>query len=101
MYVINKSKTQIVNLEQITAVYIGADECSIKADFSTGKGCQIAKYDSQAAAVVALEMLGKAIGKTEAFFFPDDAYIRGRVQERKEQEQHHVTGKKTKGHGGS
>lgn len=102
MYIINKNKTQIVNLEQVTAVYIGADECSIKADFSTGKGCQIAKYDSQTAAVAALEMLGKAIGKTEAFFFPDDAYIHGQIQgQRTEQKQHYATGKKTKGHGGS
>ena len=101
MYIVNKTKTQIVNLEQVTAVYIGADECSIKVDFSTGKGCQIAKYDSTMAAVTALEMLGKAIGKAEAFFFPSDEYIRGKIQENSEQKQHHIAGKKTKGHGGS
>lgn len=100
MYLVNKSKTQIINLEQITALYVGSDECSVKADFVTGKGCQVARYDSHKAVVAALEMLGKSIGNAEVFFFPDDGKVRGYI-EQGEQKQHHITGKKTKGHGGS
>lgn len=100
MYIINKSKTQILNLEQITVIYIGADDVSIKANFATGSGCQIEKYDSLTEAAMALEMLGKAIGRNEVFFFPDSKALKAKIQEGK-QVTHHITGKKTKGHGGS
>lgn len=100
MYIINKSKTQIANLEQITSLYIGGDECSIKADFITGKGCQIARYSSRAAATTALELLGRAIGRAEVFFMPDDEAVLAQAKA-DEQKWHHATGKKTKGHGGS
>lgn len=101
MYIVNKNKTQIVNLNQVTVIFIGADECSIKADFPTGKGCQIAKYESREAAIVAMEMLGKAIGRTDAFFFPSDEYLQTKILEQESRQTHHITGKKTKGHGGS
>ena len=46
MYVLSKNRMQIINLEQVTAMYLGADETSIKVDFVTGKGSQIGKYVS-------------------------------------------------------
>lgn len=100
MYIVNKSKTQLLNLEQVTALYIGADDVSIKADFATGNGCQVARYNSRAEATVAIEMLGRAIGRSEVFFFPDSKEIQAKIQDGK-QKAHHISGKKTKGHGGS
>ncbi len=100
MYIVNKDRTQIINMEHVTAIYIGADGCSAKADLINGKGCQIIRYNSHEEVVMALEMLGTSIGKTEVFFFPED----NKVQEKlrlEEQKYHHITGKKTKGHGGS
>ena len=32
MYIISKGNTQLINLAHVTAMYIGADECSIKVD---------------------------------------------------------------------
>lgn len=100
MYIINKDRTQLANMEQITALYIGTDGRSIKADFVTGKGCQIARYDSGEEACAAIELLGKAMGRTETFFFSDQDEIKAHVQTNN-QRWHHATGKKTKGHGGS
>ena len=65
MYIINKDRTQLANMEQITALYIGTDGRSIKADFVTDKGCQIARYDTREEACAAIELFGKAIGRTE------------------------------------
>ena len=100
MYIVNKNKTQIINTEQVTVMYIGGDECSIKADFVTGKGCLVARYDSHEAATAAMEILGRAMGHTDVFFFPKDEMVQAHIKEN-EQKWHHASGKKTKGHGGS
>ena len=102
MYIVNKSKTQISNLNHVTSLYIGTDNTSIKVDFINGKGCQAAKYKSHEEAVTALEMLGRAIdlGRSEAFFFPDGKELQAKIQ-KGEQKAHHISGKKPKGHGGS
>lgn len=100
MYIVNKVKSQILNLAQVTALYIGADDISIKADFATGNGCQVARYSSHAEAVTALEMLGRSIGRNDVFFFPTDKEVQAKIQQGSTKI-YHVTGKKTKGHGGS
>ena len=100
MYIVNKEKTQIINMNQMKALYTGSDGKSIKVDFGSGGGCQIAKYNTCEEAVEAIGLLSGAIGKTEVFFFPDDERVRERLKI-SEQRYHHVTGKKTKGHGGS
>lgn len=99
MYIISKGNTQLINLAHVTAMYIGADECSIKVDFSTGKGCQVARYNSKAEVKAAMEMLSKAIGHTEIFCFPNSEELRAKVITN--ERPHHIAGKKTKGHGGS
>lgn len=42
----------------------------------------------------------ESIGKTEVFYCPNDEAVRARIAA-SGQKYHHVTGKKTKGHGGS
>lgn len=99
MYLCNKSKTQIVNLTHVTALYIGGDDCTIKASFASSTGCQIARYNSSDEAVIAMEMLGKAIGKEEIFFMPTDEQVRMLLNANAAAERYH--GKKVKRHGGS
>lgn len=100
MYILNKNRTQIVNLDHVTAMYVGADETSIKVDFVTGKGCQVGKYASEKHAQKALEMLTLNIGRKEAFRMPGDEEIRG-LLEGEEGRRCNIGGKKQKGHGGS
>ncbi len=57
MYVLSKNRMQIINLAHVTAMYLGADETSIKVDFVTGRGSQIGKYVSDTYAKKALELL--------------------------------------------
>ena len=99
MYIVNKDKSQIINMDQVTALFIGSDECSIKVNFVTGQGCQVARYSSHNAAAAVIEQIGKSMNRSETFFLLDDNEVRALLE--KEEKWHHVAGKKTKGHGGS
>ena len=98
MFIVNKDRTQVINMNQVTVLFIGSDECSVKVNFAAGQGCQVARYNSHNAAAAAIELLGKSMANCdEVFFFPDDERVRTHAAEK----WHHATGKKTKGHGGS
>lgn len=99
MYIVNKDKSQIINMNQVTALFIGSDECSIKVNFVTGQGCQVARYSSRNAAAAAIEQIGKSMNCPGTFFLPDDNEVKALLE--KDEKWHHVAGKKTKGHGGS
>lgn len=100
MYIVSTDKKAVINFEQTTSVYVGADGCTIKADFGNGKGCQFGRYSSERGAQVALEMIASSVGKCEVCFAPDDDTVRARIN-LEEQRQHPIDGKKRKGHGGS
>lgn len=100
MYIVSTDKKAVINFEQTTSMYIGADGCTLKADFGNGKGCQIGRYGSEKAAQAALDIIARNIGKCEVYFAPDDSAVRARIN-LEEQRRHPVDGKKQKGHGGS
>ena len=75
MIVVNKQRTSLINMDHISCIYMGVDG-SLKANYAAGDGCQIARYNT-----------------------PDEA-VRARIAA-SGQKYHHVTGKKTKSHGGS
>ena len=100
MYIVSKDKKSIINTEQITSLYIGADGCTIKADFGNGKGCQIGRYHSEKECQVAIEIIAGSLEKSAVCYVPDSMAITAKLSAR-ETKQHHISGKKTKGHGGS
>lgn len=100
MYIVSKDKNSIVNMSQITVVYLGADNCTIKADYQNGKGCQLGRYNSEKEAKTAIDIVANSMSKTEVCFMPEDSAISAKLN-LGEQKQHHISGKKTKGHGGS
>ncbi|MCM1057920.1 MAG: hypothetical protein NC517_09970 [Firmicutes bacterium] len=100
MYIVSKNKKSIVNMSQATVVYLGADNCTIKADYQNGNGCQLGRYDSEAAARAAIDMIAGSIEKTEVCYMPDDDAVKAKMN-LNAQTYHHIAGKKSKGHGGS
>lgn len=100
MYIVSKDRNSIVNMSQMTALFVGADNCTIKADYHNGKGCQLGRYNSEAAAKTAIEIISNSVGKSDICFMPDDNAVNAKIN-LGEQKQHHISGKKTKGHGGS
>lgn len=99
MIIVSKDKDSIVNMEQVTNIFVGNDGYTVKAAFANGSGCQLGRYNSPIANKV-IEMIGLAVGRTEVYFLPNDEAVAAKMNETK-QTYHHVTGKKTKGHGGS
>lgn len=99
MFIVSKDKKSIINLEQVTAMYIGSDGCSIKCDYKNN-GCQLGRYNSDKEAKKAIEIISESIGKVDVCVMPDDSAIKAKMN-LEEQKYHHITGKKTKGHGGS
>jgi len=101
MFIVAKDKKSIINMEQTTSIYIGSDGCTIKADFKNGKGCQIARYDTETHSKIALEMIADSINKTkEIVTMPEEQTICAKINLKKEKSQH-INGKKQKGYGGS
>ena len=100
MFILSKDNRSIINMEQITVVYIGSDNCTIKADYQNGKGCQLGRYNSEEETKIAMSIISESVGKTEICVMPTDEAVRAKCNLR-EQKSHHVSGKKTKGHGGS
>lgn len=100
MYIVSKDRKSIINTEQITSMYVGADGCTIKADFGNGKGCQIGRYNSEKECQIVIEIITGNFGKSNVCFMPESNAINAKLNTG-ESKPHHITGKKTKGHGGS
>ena len=100
MYIVSKDRTSIVNAAQITSLYIGADNCTVKADFKNGKGCQLGRYGSEKECQAAIDIIVGNLGKTDICFMPNDSAINTKSNPGN-QKPHNINGKKTKGHGGS
>lgn len=100
MFLVGKDNKSIINTDRITSMYIGADGCTVKVDFENGKGCQVGRYNSEREAQAAIEIVSGNVGRLAVCGMPDDDAVSARISQ-KNQKQHHATGKKTKGHGGS
>lgn len=101
MNIVSKGKKSIVNAEQVTSIYIGADGYTIKAEFVNGNGCQLARYDSEKQAQIAMEIIANRLGKADKIcYMPELPEINAKVN-LEDQKQYHITGRKQKGHGGS
>lgn len=100
MFLVSKDKNSIVNMSQMTVVYLGSDNCTIKADYQNGKGCQLGRYNSETEARTAIDIVANSMGKTEVCFMPSDSAVNAKINIG-EHKPHHISGKKTKGHGGS
>ena len=81
MYIVNKNRTQIFNMEHVTKVFVSLD-AYIKANLINEIGCCVARYDSFEEAALALELFVMSIGKTEVFFFPQDKRIQEILKEK-------------------
>ena len=101
MFMVSKDKKAIINMQQVSNIYIGADVCTIKVDYENGRGCQIGRYTSEKEALVAMEIITEKMNKGEICEVPDDDAVRERILSNTERPWHHISGKKTKGHGGS
>lgn len=101
MYIITKNKRHIVNLSHVAEMFIGNDGVSIKINFDNGGRYELERYNSPRETETAMEMLCDAVGKVETFRLPTEKEIQAKLVQTHDGIPHHITGKKSKGHGGS
>lgn len=102
MFIVSKEHNDVYNQSSITNIYIGSDGTSIKVSAgSTTRGGILGKYNSYEEAKKALEIILECIAKNnmEVIYMPQDKEVKDKMQAK--EAYHHITGKKTKGHGGS
>lgn len=75
---------------------VGADGCTIKVDFTNGKGSQLVRYNPEKSSKIAMEILVTNFGKTEIYFMPEDNAINAKLNI-SEQKIIISTGKRQKG----
>lgn len=101
MYVVSKTKNEVYNFEKVERIYVGSDNI-VKIVIGSTRAGYLGEYDSFEKAKAALEILMQRAntGRSSVIFMPDDLEIDAKLHEEK-QRVHHISGKKTKGHGGS
>ena len=102
MLLMSKNKDSIVNLEYVENVYIGANGTSIKMISNSGNGSQLGAYTTSEETKMALNILSNRIKSNESLIeMPTEKDIQAYVVSLGIEKPRHITGKKTKGHGGS
>lgn len=101
MYILKKDGSAIYNLEKAETVCISSSGIIIK--FVSGSSSNLGKYDSGEDCKTALEIILDAInlGRSNGIRCPSDAQVKTRRLQTEPVRNRHISGKKTKGHGGS
>lgn len=101
MFIVNKDKTNFVNLNEIENVFIGNN--SIKANMKSGKGMQLGAYNTNEDTQIAMDILLERISINSKIFIqmPNDKEIQAKILLKPIQKQTSLKGKKAKGYGGS
>lgn len=100
--IISKDRTQIINDQYVSAIYISVDGMTIRCEMANGKVWNICRYNSQKEAETAMHILTERLKRDNMAYMPTDEDVKARINASADAYQkHHITGKKTKGHGGS
>ena len=103
MLIVSKDYSEAYNLAHITNFYIGSDGTTIKASAGTTRGGILGKYNSFEETKTALKIMLCEINKkdNQVVYMPNDNDVSTVIKRTPEHKHHHISGKKTKGHGGS
>lgn len=102
MFLYEKQRT-IINLDAVKDIFPGREPGTLAVSFMSGITSKISVYSSEIEAKKAIEMIAEQMttGKTTVIRVPTAEEVRTRLKNTRLLTEHHVTGKKTKGHGGS
>ena len=104
MIIVNKDKTDAYNISHIVNMYIGADGNSVKVCAGNAtRGGILGRYNSYEDAIKAFEILLEGISRniSDVLYMPSDSEVSDKIKIQPRELYHHISGKKTKGHGGS
>lgn len=102
MFLYEKQRT-IINLDAVKDIFPGREPGALAVSFMSGITSKISVYSSEIEVKKAIEMIAEqmATGKTTVIRVPTAEEVRTRLKNTRLLTEHHATGKKTKGHGGS
>lgn len=85
------------------SVFIGQEGSFVLLGLVSGQISKFKEYNSEQEAGEAIAMLEEAIrlGKSELFEMPESDVVKSHIQRIPLENAHHISGKKTKRHGGS
>lgn len=96
MIIMSLNGSNLINMEQVENIFLGADRKSVKANMVSRSGCELAKYSDYECCKYALEALFLAIkNEDKAFQFPKEEDMK-----HARQYHFHCTSRKVS-HGGS
>lgn len=100
--IISKDRTQIINTQYVSAIYIAGEGTTIRCEMANGKPWNIGRYNSKKEAETAINILMERMKKDDFADVPSDEEVKAKINTcTHDFQRHHITGKKTKGHGGS
>ena len=102
-FLYRREKAYMANLDAVKDIFLGRDTGVVAIGFENGSMAKIAIYDSNDEAMEAIAMIVEQMntGRRTVIEVPDAEKVRIRLRNRPLPSEHHATGKKTKGHGGS
>lgn len=102
-FLYHREKAYMANLDAVKDIFLGRDTGSVSIGFVNGITTKIAVYDSNDEAMEAITMIVEQMnaGSRTVIEAPDAEKVRRRLRNRPLPSEHHATGRKTKGHGGS
>lgn len=104
MYIVSKENSIILNLENVVEVFTKkGGENLIFAKQPNDKVIILQGYNTEKEAKEAILMIAEeiSIGRKDIIYVPTPEEIKGRLVNSGAEKQYHISGKKTKGHGGS
>lgn len=104
MFIFDKNRGYAVNSNEIKDIFKGRDKGVVTIGFTNGIVTKLAAYDTDAEAIKAIELIMKQmeVNKRCVIEVPGKENVKMALRSDNDQaEKHHITGKKTKGHGGS
>lgn len=98
-----ENKRAIINMDAVKDIFPGREPGTLAVSFMSGVTSKIPAYSSDIESKKAIEMIAEqmATGKMTIIRIPTAEEVRTRLKNTHFLTEHHVTGKKTKGHGGS
>lgn len=101
MIIVNKSRTDLFNINHIYEIFIPRNESSIRVNTSNGGRYELDRYSSMEYAEMAMKMIIEQFGKTDKLILPTEKELQAQLVAVHDTKARHIAGKKTKGHGGS
>ncbi|MCD8209052.1 MAG: hypothetical protein LUD72_14030 [Bacteroidales bacterium] len=79
MIIINKNRDNIINMDNVTNIYLKNDRRGIQVSFTNGQGCLIGEYENMEQAKTAMELLWFRLDHHSVVALPTDAEVRAQL----------------------